>query len=205
MAEPRISVGWAVETGIQRASEGKVEGKIYKHATAEQLGISISKRKVSVARAEAITAAVEAASRKQGKYGGRKYEIKWNGARMLKVMELEFSKRLRVASQLVKDQVKRNLSKPVLKYESPKTERIVVLRESRSKPGEFPRQETSTLMRDIFSELVAPDAAGLRKAVVGTTLGYGLRLETKMRRSFLRRTLNEMLPTVQRILLKKML
>jgi hypothetical protein len=52
-------------------------------------------------------------------------------------------------------------------------------------------------MKDIYYEVQGAD--GLT-AIIGTTLDYGLVLETRMNRSFLQRTLNEMLGQVTRIL-----
>jgi len=66
---------------------------------------------------------------------------------------------------------------------------------SRSKPGEFPRADTTRLMKDIFYRRTGPTSA-----LVGTSLKYGVKLELKMNRSFLRRTLYEFAPTIRRIL-----
>jgi hypothetical protein len=118
---------------------------------------------------------------------------------MQKIMAAKFSTRLKVAAQMVKDQTTRNISRPVLKYKGIRSGRIQVDPESRSKPGEFPKADTTRLMKDIFYEVLKED-----HAVVGTTLGYGLLLEVEMDRSFLRRTLTEMQPVVKRILTAKM-
>ena len=67
---------------------------------------------------------------------------------------------------------------------------------SRSRPGEFPRADTTRLMKDIYYETSTDGMT----AIVGTTLDYGLLLETVMNRSFLRRTLTEMEGTVRTIL-----
>ena len=136
----------------------------------------------------------------QAKYGqrGGKVQIDWNGEKMQKIMAAKLRTRLKVASQLVKDQTKRNISRPVLKYKGVRSDKTQIDPESRSKPGEFPKADTTRLMKDIFNEVLSDT-----QAVVGTTLDYGLLLETRMDRSFLRRTLQEMLPTVKRILTAK--
>jgi hypothetical protein len=98
------------------------------------------------------------------------------------------SQRVRIAGNFLQDRVVANLSRPVYKYRSSRTGRNTVAADSRSKPGEFPRADTTRLLKDIFHQH-DPDTATSR---VGTTLLYGLVLETQLDRSFLRRTLNEM-------------
>jgi len=104
--------------------------------------------------------------------------------------------RVAIASQLFRDKVVANLSKPVRKISGTRTKRRIVDPTSRSKEGEFPRADTTRLMKDIFVRR-SDDGS---KAQIGTTLGYGLILETKMKRSFLRRTFNEFRPQLTRIL-----
>ena len=141
--------------------------------------------------------------------------LKWTAARLrvdvkvnlfiantLKKVVLTVAQRVRIAGQFLQDKVKINLSRPVRKFRVRRTvtdeagakkvkTRTIVDRFSRSKPGEFPRADTTQLMKTIF--LVSePDAAGGPRAMVGTPLHYGLILETKLDRSFLRRTLNEL-------------
>jgi hypothetical protein len=74
--------------------------------------------------------------------------------------------------------------------------KTVVDPNSRSKPGEFPRADTTRLMKDIF-HVHDPSVPVSR---IGTTLKYGLLLEVKLNRSFLRRTLMEMRAQVLLIL-----
>lgn len=69
----------------------------------------------------------------------------------------------------------------------------------RSKPGEFPRADTTQLLRTIFTDYKQA-GPGTFDGFVGSPLDYSLRLELKMNRSFLRRTLNEERSTVIRIL-----
>lgn len=110
---------------------------------------------------------------------------------LTKGVKATMSTRVRVAAQLLRDKTVANISKPVRKLGRGRVDP-----NSRSKEGEFPRADTTRLMKDIF---VKTDKGG-KYAQVGTTLKYGLLLETKMQRSFLRRTFNEFRPQLARIL-----
>lgn len=123
--------------------------------------------------------------------------VRWLGDRVRRNIHIGMEQRLKVSAQLLRDRVVINISIPVVKvkktylYNDPITGRLkkstrTVVTE-RSKPGEFPRADTTRLMKDIFWELRREEM----RAVVGTTLDYGLRLELHMQRSFLRRTLFE--------------
>lgn len=147
---------------------------------------------------------------------------KWTGSRLrvetrvkffindvLKKKNLSMAQRVKVATQLLRDKVATNLSRPVRKIKrrySVKDQqtgavsmhsRTTVDPNSRSKPGEFPRADTTRLMKDIFKSMSDDGLEGR----VGTTLKYGLILETRLDRSFLRRTLNEMRSDIIAILL----
>lgn len=109
------------------------------------------------------------------------------------------AQRVQIAGQFLRDMVVVNLSRPVRKIKRTRkltdaqgnvtrVTRTVVDPDSRSKEGEFPRADTTRLMKDIFHKHF-PELAESR---IGTTLLYGLVLEYKLNRSFLRRTLNEM-------------
>ena len=115
--------------------------------------------------------------------------VQWYGQKVMGNINVGMEKRLKVCAQLLRDKVVINLSIPVMK-ETRKGKTVVT---ERSKPGEFPRADTTRLMKDIFWELRGPVVEGgqFTTAVVGTTLDYGLRLELHMNRSFLLRTLNE--------------
>lgn len=143
------------------------------------------------------------------KYGERqtRFDLRWNGALLLRTARLELSKRMLIAGQVLRDKVVLNVSMPVLKERrrykvvDPDTGKAswksytVVVR--RSVAGEFPRADTTRLMKDIFVRQPEP---GLIQ--VGTTLDYGFYLETspKLKRSFLRRTLREMAPKLRQII-----
>lgn len=111
--------------------------------------------------------------------------LEWFGDRVLGNVRIGMEARLRATAQLLRDKVVINISIPVVKQKSARTGRIVVT--ERSRPGEFPRADTTRLMKDIFWEVRQEEMT----ARVGTTLDYGLYLELYMHRSFLRRTLME--------------
>lgn len=114
--------------------------------------------------------------------------IEWFDRQIMAGMNIEFEKRIDILAQLIRDKIVANLSLPV--------ERGAVVK--RSKPREFPRAETTRLMRDIFW-----DRSSRLKRIVGTSLDYGLYLELK-ERSFLRRTLDEERSLVESILTRRM-
>lgn len=115
----------------------------------------------------------------------------WYGTEYLSASAGQINMRLALVGASLRDRVKDNISVPVF---------------PRSRPGEFPRLDTGKLQKDIFTSLAtnvskkrdgipAARTVGVKNALlwtdVGTTLGYGTRLETTGRRSFLVRTLFE--------------
>ena len=104
-------------------------------------------------------------------------------------VKMTMQQRVRLASAFLRDRVVINLSTPVRKIRS-KLGRVWVDPASRSKPGEFPRADTTLLMKSIFSH-TEESASGVYEGWVGTPIFYGLILELKMGRSFLLRTFNE--------------
>lgn len=120
----------------------------------------------------------------------------WLGQQFQQGFSMTMRARIRLAAQLIRDKTVINISTPVRKYRSPRTGRTVVDPTSRSRRGEFPHADTTRLMKDVYYEVAT---SGMR-AIVGTTLDYGLLLETIMDRSFLRRTLVEMERPVRDIL-----
>lgn len=119
--------------------------------------------------------------------------------KVLQKANITVKARIMLAGQIVRDKVVINISQPVRKFKdrvkvSDPTGAIkyrTVTRvdpESRSKAGEFPRADTTRLMKDVFFHYDDQEVA----AIIGITLGYGLILETKMDRSFLRRTFLEL-------------
>ena len=127
--------------------------------------------------------------------GGVSTKIKWHGPQVQKNIRKGMGIRIKLAAEAVKNQTKRNIRRPVTKIKGPRSGRVQTVPSSRSKRGEFPKQESTRLWKDVYSEMRGP-----LEGIISTTLDYGLVLETRMDRSFLRRTLNEMRPTINKIL-----
>jgi len=104
--------------------------------------------------------------------------------------------RVKLTTDLLKNKVVDNISKPVTKGKGPRGGTVVT---NRSKPGEFPKADTTHLMKTIFGKVIQ-SRKGSYDGFIGTTLDYGVILELRMKRSFLVRTMNEERPTVMRIL-----
>lgn len=123
--------------------------------------------------------------------------LQWYGDRLAAGIEMNMEARMKLATQLLRDKVVINISVPVVKTAG-KDGRIRVT--ERSSPGEFPRADTTRLMKDIFNDTVVE--RNRVRGFVGTTLDYGLYLETspRLNRAFLVPTLNEMLPRLAQIL-----
>lgn len=133
--------------------------------------------------------------------------VQWLGEQVQQGLRMGMQARVRLCAQLVRDKTVINVSTPVRKIpgrrgRDPVTGRFTAAKTrvdptSRSRPGEFPHADTTRLMTDIYYDVQGADRL---TAIVGTTLDYGLVLETQMDRSFLARTLNEMQPVVRQIL-----
>ena len=103
-----------------------------------------------------------------------------------KVATLSAAQRVNLGMQYLQSKIAKNISVPVIKTISSKNgiSRTVVT--GRSKPGEFPRADTTMLMKSIFSGVSWK--GDTFDGFVGTPIDYGVILEMKMDRSFLRRT-----------------
>ena len=139
-----------------------------------------------------------AARARRGQSGQRAdVRLQWFINDVLNKVNLPLKQRTMLATEVLRRTVVQNISRPVTKAKSRRTGRIVV--SDRSKPGEFPKADTTLLMKTIFGE-TRNVSEGVYDGYVGTPIDYGLRLELHMDRSFLRRTFNDMLPTITRIL-----
>ena len=143
-------------------------------------------------RLEAIQ---EGYQRRAGAAAGRDVRIEWMLERLENGLQVAMKDRVRIACEHVRSAIVSNISVPVTKEVVDGRTRVT----ERSKPGEFPRADTTQLMKNIFTDLV-DRGKGNVSGYVGMPLDYGLFLETKMDRSFLARTLHEELDTVGRIL-----
>ncbi len=112
-------------------------------------------------------------------------------------ISMTMEQRVRMATAHLLSKVIKNISVPVTKATRISNRRVYVT--ERSKSGEFPRADTTQLLKTTFSDL-KKHGQGLIDGAVGTPLDYGLILETKMNRSFLARTLNEEHDTITRML-----
>lgn len=137
---------------------------------------------------DAVRAAM---ARRQQRAGERSARIEWFIQNVSDKIAHTMHQRVTIATHYVKDKVVRNISRPVTKK---KGGRVT----DRSKPGEFPKADTTQLMKTIFDEVQRDGKSAT--GYIGTPLLYGLILETKMNRSFLQRTLEEERSTITRIL-----
>lgn len=113
-------------------------------------------------------------------------------------IELPLKKRAMIAVEYLKTTIIRNISKSVGRATNQAGHVYIT---ERSLPGEFPRAETTQLLKTIFSEF-AEVRPGVYEGFVGTPLNYGLILETslKLDRRFLSRTLEEEYDTIVEII-----
>jgi len=127
---------------------------------------------------------------------GRQIKEKWFIEKTVNKIALTMRQRTGIATAFLKDKVIRNISLAVTKGTGPRGGRVVT---NRSKSGEFPKADSTQLMKTIFSG-VRSTGRKQWEGFVATPLDYGLMLETKMNRSFLQRSLRENRGTIKRIL-----
>ena len=116
--------------------------------------------------------------------------ITWFDQQVAAGLRVSMEKRLDITAQLLRDKIVANISLPVEKSGKTVTRRSV--------RGQFPRAQTTRLMKDIFW-----DRKGKLLRIIGTSLDYGLWLEVVLDRSFLRRTLSEEQSTISRLLTRR--
>lgn len=124
----------------------------------------------------------------------------WFIERITNVIKLGIEDRLKVATLFLREKVVENISKSVTRSISSEGRVFIT---ARSLPGEYPRAETTRLMRTMLSD-VQEVSPGIFEGYVGTPLEYGLFLETdeQIDRGFLRRTLEEETFNISEILLE---
>ena len=155
-------------------------------------------------------AVIEARARRLARASESVAQTEWFIKEVSDKVRLSVRKRVKIATELVKSKVVKNISRPVTKiYVSGRQgrdakgqftarKRFTRIRD-RSKPGEFPKADTTQLLRTIFG-VVIEESPGIIDGIVGTPLAYGLILELELDRSFLVRTLEEERTNVMRIL-----
>ena len=120
-----------------------------------------------------------------------KVNWEWFIEKVSNEISLTLHRRVVIATAMIFSKVVQNINVPVVRVG-----KVVTVR---SKPGEFPRTDLTHLKKDIFQithKLGKNNSIG----IIGITLGYGLILETKMNRSFLKRSLEENRAEINKIL-----
>jgi len=144
-----------------------------------------------------------ARSRREQRSIKQEAEVQWFIDQVSQKISIEMEKRVRLATEFLKTRIVRNISIPVGKGQrvyrdtyldtitgkTSNKRRTKTYVTERSKPGEFPRADTTQLMKTIFTAY--RKEGGDLIGFVGTPLDYGLILEVRMKRSFLIRTMQE--------------
>lgn len=140
--------------------------------------------------------AKRAKAKSSGGKGSSTYEV--NLENIKNKIAIPIGNRVKIATEMLRSQVVENISIPVDVGTNAQGHVVVT---QRSLPGEYPRAETTKLMKTIFGEVIE-EPAGTFTGYVGTPLDYGFRLETdtKLDRRYLTRTYWEMYTTIYGIL-----
>jgi len=131
-------------------------------------------------------------ARRAGRVSRDDVKFEWFISEVMQKVRRTLKQRVTIAAQHLQDKVVKNISKPVRKLG------VITVR---SKHGEFPRADTTLLMKTIFNTIKIIDK-DIVDGYVGTTLDYGIILETskKLNRSFLLRTFREEKDKIKRIM-----
>lgn len=141
-------------------------------------------------------ARVEAArQRRVGAAQQSSVRIEWFINEVSNKITMTMERRVWMATEFLKSKVVQNISRPVTKGTGSRGGRVIT---GRSVAGEFPKAETTQLMKTLMSGVIV--RGGIIDGFVGTPLDYGVILELRMRRSFLVRTLNEQRGQITRLL-----
>ncbi len=138
--------------------------------------------------AVASPAVAAARARRVGGQARSDVRFEWFIKEVMQKVRMTMRQRVTIAGQHLQTRVVKNISKAVRKISIGGRTVVTV----RSKKGEFPRADTTLLMKTIFNEVRSKNR-DIVDAYIGTPLEYGLILETNKRldRSFLLRTLRE--------------
>lgn len=136
-------------------------------------------------------------ARRAGAKGRSEARFEWYINNVMRKVRMTLHKRVSIAAQHLQTKIVKNISKPVGKIVLKGKTAVT----GRSKRGEFPRADTTLLMKSIFID-VQKRGRDIVDAYVGTTLDYGLILEVskKMNRSFLLRTFKDEAGKIKRII-----
>jgi hypothetical protein len=150
------------------------------------------------------SAAVLAARGRRAK-AGRASDVRfeWFIKEVSNKVAMTMKARVKLATELVRNKVVKNIGRPVTKGTGPRGGKVVT---DRSKDGEYLKAETTQLMKTVFSD-VRMSSKGVWDGFVGTPLDYGLIWELRNLatgggggRKFLTATLKEEEPKVKKIL-----
>jgi hypothetical protein len=125
-----------------------------------------------------------------------KARFEWYINEVVAKVGMTMEARVRIATEILRSKVVENISKPVTKGTGPRGGQVV---KRRSKPGQFPRADTTLLMHTIFSG-TRQHISGIWEGYVATPLDYGAILEIAMDRSYLVRTMKQMQPVLTKVL-----
>lgn len=139
---------------------------------------------------------LQARARRISRAKERSKKTEWFVDQVSDTVVLTVERRMKLATEFLKNKVVKNISRPVTKSTGPRGGRVVT---NRSKPGEYPKADTTQLMRTIFGETKETET-NVWDGFVGTPLDYGLILELRMKRPFLQRTLREEKARITKIL-----
>lgn len=162
--------------------------------------------------ASSVEAIEKARQRRLDRAAEQSAKTEWFIDQVSNKVTLTVKARIKLATELVRNKTVVNISRPVTKEvvtrftkvqgANGKTRKKKVKRvrvSDRSKPGEYPKADTTQLMKTIFGTVVET-SPGIWDGYVGTPIDYGVILELKMDRSFLVRTLREELSKVMKII-----
>lgn len=126
--------------------------------------------------------------------GGARVELRqeWFVQQVLAHTSMTIRQRAMVGADYLRSRIVRNISKSV--HENIGGVDMVV----RSAPGEYPRADTTTLMKSIFTDMKSYGPM-VWEGYVGTPVYYSISLELFMDRSFLRRTFLEEFETLKAV------
>jgi uncharacterized protein (DUF2147 family) len=172
------------------------------------------RREAEMSKESARTAAIEAAKqRRQQRSAVASVRFQWMLDEVVDKVAMTMKSRVQFATAYLEDRIVRNISRPVTKTPTVRkyTRKVgntvypagsqYTKVTDRSKKGEFPKADTTQLMKTIFMDTkeTAPNSF---EGYVGTPLWYGMTLETDVNldRKYLTRTLNEEKATIIRIL-----
>ncbi len=142
-------------------------------------------------------------ARRAARKGKSEANIEWFIDDIQQLTDKTLEERMETAMQYLWVTTVKNIDVPVVKEvvtlkRGPNKGKTLTRVIERSKPGEFPRADTTNLRESIASEVVRTDKGF--EGYITTPLDYAVILELRLDRRFLRRTLEEEIPAIERIL-----